>query len=66
MKMQSLYNEGGLDRGLRIVVGAFVISLAFWGPSSPWAWLGVVPLATGLLGWCPAYSLFGIRTCKVR
>ncbi|MEY2343246.1 DUF2892 domain-containing protein [Acidithiobacillus sp. IBUN Pt1247-S3] len=66
MSIQSLYNEGGLDRGLRILLGAFVISLVFWGPSSAWGWLGVVPLVTGLVGWCPAYSIFGIRTCKVR
>lgn len=43
-----------------------MISLAFVGPRTPWAWLGLVPLLTGLVGYCPAYALFGIRTCKAR
>jgi hypothetical protein len=34
------------------------------GPQSPWGWVGIVPLGTGIAGWCPAYSLFGIRTCR--
>lgn len=59
-------NEGALDRILRIVVGLGVVSLAFVGPKTPLAFIGLVPLATGLIGWCPAYSLFGIRTCKVK
>ncbi len=65
MNMQTLLNEGGVDRGMRIIIGAVVISLVFWGPQSPWGWLGVIPLVTGLIGWCPAYSLFGIKTCKL-
>lgn len=56
-------NEGMIDRVLRVVVGAAIISLVFIGPKTPWAWLGLVPLATGLIGFCPAYALFGIRTC---
>jgi hypothetical protein len=59
-------NEGALDRTLRVLVGLGVISLAFVGPQTPWAWLGLVPLVTGLVGWCPVYSLLGIRTCKVK
>lgn len=58
-------NVGSLDRVLRIIVGAVILSLAFVGPRSPWAYLGIIPLATGLIGWCPPYSLFGISTCKV-
>lgn len=57
-------NEGTLDRVLRVVVGLAIISLAFVGPQTPWAWLGLVPLLTGIVGFCPAYALFGIRTCK--
>lgn len=58
-------NEGTIDRILRIVVGLAVISLVFVGPQTAWGWLGLVPLITGLVGWCPAYSLLGIRTCKM-
>lgn len=56
-------NVGGIDRALRIVGGLIVLSLVFVGPQTPWGWIGVVPLLTGLLGWCPAYHLLGIRTC---
>jgi hypothetical protein len=57
-------NVGNLDRILRIVAGLALIGLAATGTLGPWAWIGVVPLATGLLSWCPAYSLLGIKTCK--
>ena len=56
-------NVGGIDRVARIVVGVILIALVFVGPQSPWGWIGVIPLATALIGWCPAYTLFGIRTC---
>ncbi len=59
-------NEGGLDRVVRVIVGLAIISLVFVGPKTPWAWLGLVPLLTGIVGFCPAYALFGIRTCKLR
>ena len=59
-------NVGGIDRVLRIIVGLVLISLVFVGPQTPWGWIGLVPLATGLLGWCPAYVPFGIKTCKTR
>ncbi|AZQ66665.1 DUF2892 domain-containing protein [Silicimonas algicola] len=58
-------NEGSLDRILRIIVGIGLISLVFIGPQTPWGWIGVVPLLTGLIGWCPIYSLFGFRTCPM-
>jgi len=58
-------NEGAIDRALRVIVGLAVISLVFVGPQTAWGWLGIVPLATGLIGWCPAYTLLGIRTCKM-
>ena len=59
-------NEGSIDRGIRIVVGLVLISLVFIGPQSPWGWIGVIPLATGLFGFCPAYTLFGMNTCKTK
>lgn len=59
-------NIGTIDRVLRIVVGLALISLVFIGPMTPWGWVGVVPLVTGLIGWCPAYTLFGIKTCKAK
>jgi hypothetical protein len=57
-------NEGALDRAIRVLVGLAIISLAFVGPKTAWAWIGLLPLLTGLAGYCPAYALFGIRTCK--
>ena len=58
-------NEHPLDRVLRVVLGIGVLSLAFVGPKSPWGWIGLVPLATGLLGSCPLYTLLGFRTCPL-
>ena len=58
-------NEGTLDRALRVIVGLVLIGLAYTGRLTPWGWIGVVPLLTGLIGYCPAYSLFGIKTCKL-
>jgi hypothetical protein len=52
-----------VERGIRVVAGAFLASLAFWGPSNYWFLLGLIPLATGLIGWCPPYALLGISTC---
>jgi hypothetical protein len=57
-------NTGTLDRGLRIAAGIALIALAATGTVGAWGWIGVAPLTTGLLGWCPAYALFGIKTCK--
>jgi hypothetical protein len=59
-------NVGGIDRILRIVVGLVLIGLTFTGNVGVWGWLGVVPLATGALGWCPPYAIFGWSTCKVK
>ena len=58
-------NENGIDRGLRVVVGLALIGWALTG-GPVWAWIGVVPLATGAIGYCPAYSIFGISTCKTK
>ena len=59
-------NEGTVDRVLRVIGGAALISLVFVGPETPWGWIGVVPLVTGLIGNCPVYSLLGISTCPVK
>jgi hypothetical protein len=57
-------NIGGVERIIRIIAGAAILSLAFVGPQTAWAYLGIIPAATGLVGWCPPYALFGISTCK--
>lgn len=57
-------NVGSADRLLRIVLGVILIALVFVGPQTPWGWIGLVPLATGLLRTCPLYSLVGINTCR--
>lgn len=59
-------NEGRIDRILRVVVGLALIALVFIGPQTNWGWIGLVPLITGLVGWCPAYTLLGIRTCPAK
>ncbi len=59
-------NVGGIDKVVRTVAGLILISLVFVGPQTPWGWIGLLPLATGLIGWCPAYSVFGISTCPRR
>lgn len=57
-------NVGGIDKVLRIVVGLGLIGATIAGALPVWGYIGVVPLATGLMGWCPAYPLLGISTCK--
>ncbi len=57
-------NIGSIERVVRIIAGLAILSLAFIGPQSPWAYLGIIPLLTGFIGWCPPYALFGISTCK--
>lgn len=59
-------NEGTIDRALRVIAGLVLIALAATGTVGLWGWIGVVPLATGLLGWCPAYTLLGINTCPMK
>lgn len=57
-------NVGGIDRIVRIALGVVLVALAATGTVGAWGWLGLVPLATGLVGWCPPYSLLGFSTCK--
>jgi hypothetical protein len=59
-------NVGSLDRIARIAVGIGLLSLTVVGPHTPWGYLGVVPLLTGLMGSCPLYSLLGFSSCPVR
>lgn len=58
-------NECGVDRALRVLIGVALLSLVFVGPHTMWGLLGLVPLATGLVGFCPLYRLVGIDTCRV-
>jgi len=55
-------NTGLIDRSLRLALGAFLLILAITGVIGPWGWIGLIPLLTGLFGWCPLYQLAGIRT----
>ncbi len=59
-------NEGGLDRVARIVAGLALLGLMAMGTIGVWGWLGVVLLATGLIGWCPVYTLLGFNTCPMK
>jgi hypothetical protein len=61
----SCKNVGTVDRIVRVVIGIVLISLVFVGPQTPWGWLGVIPLFTAGISFCPLYRLFGIRTCKL-
>ena len=66
--MASLFptNEHPVERVLRVILGLGVLSLAFVGPKTSWGYLGLIPLATGLLGTCPLYTLLGWSTCPMK
>ncbi|MCW3150362.1 DUF2892 domain-containing protein [Stutzerimonas stutzeri] len=59
-------NVGTIDRTVRIVVGLLLIGLTLGGVIGMWGWIGVLPLATGIFRFCPAYGLLGIKTCKTK
>lgn len=59
-------NVGSIERIVRILVGLALIGLTLTGSIGLWGWIGVLPLATGLVGWCPPYAMLGISTCKTR
>jgi hypothetical protein len=59
-------NVGGIDKILRVIVGLALVGLAATGTVGVWGWIGVVPLATGLIGWCPLYPLLGLSTCPMK
>jgi Protein of unknown function (DUF2892) len=57
-------NIGNAERIIRIVIGIAVLSLALFGPRAQWAYLGIFPILTGVIGWCPPYALLGISTVR--
>lgn len=59
-------NLGGIDRVLRVLAGVALVALAVTGTIGAWGWIGLVPLATAALGWCPLYAVLGFSTCGVK
>jgi membrane protein implicated in regulation of membrane protease activity len=57
-------NEHAVERLLRVILGAVLLALVFVGPQTPFGWIGVIPLVTGIAGTCPLYSILGISTCS--
>ena len=57
-------NEGSLDRGLRVLLGIALLALTVVGPRTAWGYVGIIPLLTGLIGFCPMYHLLGLSTCS--
>ena len=57
-------NIGPTERIVRALLGIGILSLAFLGPRTPWAYLGVIPLMTAIIGWCPLYRMLGISTLR--
>jgi len=59
-------NEGTIDRALRAIAGLVLVGLAATGTVGVWGWIGVVLLLTSLVGFCPAYAIFGMNTCAMK
>jgi len=59
-------NEGTIDRTLRVIAGLVLIALAATGTVGMWGWIGILPLVTGVIGFCPAYTIFGVSTCPMK
>ena len=59
-------NEGTIDRSLRVVIVLVLIGLAATGTVGVWGWIGVLPLVTGIVGFCPGYAIFGMSTCAAK
>lgn len=59
-------NEGSVDRIVRVIAGLVLLGLMAMGTIGVWGWLGVVLLATGAIGWCPAYTVLGMNTCAMK
>jgi len=59
-------NEGTIDRAIRVIVGITLIALAATGMVGMWGWIGILPLLTGVIGYCPSYSILGINTCPLK
>jgi len=59
-------NEGTIDRTLRVIIGLALVGLAASGTVGAWGWIGILPLLTGAVGFCPAYAVFGMSTCPMK
>lgn len=59
-------NTGTLDRTIRAVVGLALLAATFTGAIGVWGWIGLVPLVTAIIGWCPPYAILGINTCSMK
>lgn len=59
-------NVGTIDKVFRVIVGLGLVALVFVGPQTPWGWIGLIPLVTVLLSWCPLYTLLGISSCPAK
>lgn len=59
-----LHNESALDRIIRVAIGLALVSLVFVGPKTPWGWLGLIPILTAAVGFCPLYRVLGVSTCR--
>ena len=59
-------NEHLIDRALRVIAGLVLIALAATGTVGVWGWIGVLPLVTGIVSFCPGYAIFGISTCTMK
>ena len=58
-------NVGTVDRVVRVILGVALLAMVFVGPQTPWGWIGLVPLVTALIGFCPAYKILGLNTCPL-
>ncbi len=59
-------NVGTIDRIIRVAFGVVLIAATLTSVIGPWGWIGIVPLGTAVIGFCPAYRLFGLSTCATR
>lgn len=59
-------NVGTIDRAIRFVIGVILLALVFVGPKTAWGWIGIIPLGTALISFCPLYRIIGINTCAMR
>jgi hypothetical protein len=62
-QMDMKVNVGMVDKVVRIIAGLVLIGLTLTGTIGVWGWIGVIPLVTGVMGWCPLYSIIGVNTC---
>ncbi len=59
-------NEGTIDRALRVIAGLALLALAYTGTIGVWGYIGLIPLLTGIIGICPAYSILGLNSCTLK